>query len=116
MEHVNFLITSAPSSELHGGKGSNLIKLIKIGANIPPGFILTTEAYEKFIKESKNYDELRELLSKSFSKKDVIEHSAKIIELIMNSQIPYIIDMGSLPLFVITTALLPFTGKLDSNK
>ena len=92
MEHVNFLITSAPSSELHGGKGSKLIKLIKIGANIPPGFILTTEAYEKFLKESKNYEELRELLSMSFSKKDVIEHSAKIIELIMNSQIPYIID------------------------
>ena len=92
MEHIDFLIISAPSSEVHGGKGSKTIKLIKIGANVPPGFILTTKAFEQFIKESRNFEELKELLSSSYSKENVIEHSAKIIELIMNTQIPYIID------------------------
>ena len=93
MEHVNFLITATPSSELHGGKGSKLIKLIKIGANIPPGYIITTKSYEKFIKESNYYEELKNLLSAPYSKNEVIKHSAEIIELIMKSRIPDIIIM-----------------------
>lgn len=91
MEHINFLITATPSSELHGGKGSKLIKLIKMGANIPPGYIITTKAYEKFINESRFYEDLKAVLSTPYSKQEVIEHSAKIIELIMKTQIPEII-------------------------
>jgi len=91
MEHINFLITATPSSELHGGKGSKLINLIKIGANIPPGYIITTKSYEKFINESNYCDELKDLLSTSYSKHEVIEHSAKIIDLVMKTQIPEII-------------------------
>ncbi len=92
MEHVNFIITSAPNAELHGGKGSKLIKLIKNGANVPPGYIITTKAYEEFIQKSKYFEELKELLSTSYSKKDVITRSAKIIELLINTQIPDIIE------------------------
>lgn len=32
-----------------GGKGSNLSKLIGLGFPVPPGFVLTCEAYERFL-------------------------------------------------------------------
>ena len=82
---------ATPNSELQGGKGSKLINLIKIGANVPPGFIITTRSYDKFIEESNRHEELKQLLSTPFSKHDVIEHSSKIIDIIMNSKVPEII-------------------------
>jgi len=88
MEHINFLITSMPDSVLQGGKGSNLIKLIKLGTNIPPGYIITTNSFENFIKASKFNDKLTELLSKPFESNEIIEHSAKIIDMIINTQMP----------------------------
>ena len=91
MEQVNYLVTSSPDQELFGGKGSNLISLIRIGANVPPGYIISTKSYEIFIQESKNYAKLCELFSHPYSSREVIEHSAKIIELIMETQIPNVV-------------------------
>jgi len=91
MEHINFLITSTPNSDLQGGKGSSLIKLVKIGANVPPGYIITTKSYERFIKDSKFHDILIDLFTKPFKSNEVIEHSAEIIDLIINSHIPEIV-------------------------
>jgi len=91
MEHINFLITSTPNDDLQGGKGSSLIKLIKIGANVPPGYIITTKSYERLIKDSKFHDILIDLFTKPFKSNEVIEHSAEIIDLIINSHIPEIV-------------------------
>ena len=42
---------NSPTAQLDnaGGKGVNLSKLLKAGFPIPDGFIITTQAYQKFI-------------------------------------------------------------------
>jgi phosphohistidine swiveling domain-containing protein len=43
--------TSAEATlETAGGKGANLARLTRAGFSVPPGFILTTEAYRAFVK------------------------------------------------------------------
>jgi phosphohistidine swiveling domain-containing protein len=43
---------SSPHATLEnsGGKGSSLCRLSCLGLNVPPGFILTTEAYRRFVQ------------------------------------------------------------------
>ncbi len=45
-----------------GGKGANLGEMHKIGAPIPDGFIVTSQAYFKSIKESGSLDRIRGIL------------------------------------------------------
>lgn len=50
---------------LLGGKGANLCEMTQIGLNVPPGFVITTEACLKHLEDKKNLpeglmDEVRE--------------------------------------------------------
>ena len=48
---------------LLGGKGANLSEMTKIGLPVPPGFVITTEAYNQYYKhDSKLWIELKEIL------------------------------------------------------
>ena len=87
-EFVIFFPEAKPNTALLGGKGSNLIKLIKMKANVPPGFIINTNCFKKFLKESKYYDQLSKLLEKTLNPKEILHHSAKITKLILGSKIP----------------------------
>jgi phosphoenolpyruvate synthase/pyruvate phosphate dikinase len=35
-----------------GGKGANLGELVRAGLDVPPGFVLTTDAYRRFVAEN----------------------------------------------------------------
>jgi len=35
-----------------GGKGANLGELMSIGVPVPPGFVITTSAYEKILRDN----------------------------------------------------------------
>ena len=87
-EFVVFFPEAKPNTALLGGKGSNLIKLIKMKANVPPGFIINTNCFKKFLNESKYYDQLTKLLAKTLNVKEILHHSAKITKLILESKIP----------------------------
>ncbi len=89
-EFVVFFPEAKPDTALLGGKGSNLIKLIKmkLSAKVPPGFIINTNCFKKFLKESKYYDQLSKLLEKTLNPKEILHHSAKITKLILESKIP----------------------------
>ncbi len=50
------------SLEIVGGKGLNLIRLTQAGMPVPPGFIITTEAYARFVR----FNRLDELLAAAF--------------------------------------------------
>ena len=39
--------------KLLGGKGANLCEMTQIGLNVPPGFVITTEACLEYLKEDK---------------------------------------------------------------
>lgn len=47
-----------------GGKGANLGELCKIGAPVPPGFILTSNAYYEFLRENHLKSKIKDLLHK----------------------------------------------------
>ncbi len=90
-QYVVFFSEVTPNTDLLGGKGSNLIKLIEIGVIVPPGFIINTKSFRKFLEESEHSDQLMKLLSKSFNLKEILQHSIKIRDLILKSKIPKII-------------------------
>ena len=47
---------------LAGGKGANLGELTKAGIPVPPAFIVTTDAYFRFLREAGLRERLREVL------------------------------------------------------
>jgi rifampicin phosphotransferase len=44
-----------------GGKGANLGELIRAGLPVPPGFVLTTDAYRAFVREAGIGDQIQQL-------------------------------------------------------
>ncbi len=53
---------------LLGGKGANLCEMTQIGINVPPGFVITTEACLDYLKEDKLPDGLMDTVQKEFDK------------------------------------------------
>lgn len=76
--------------DIAGGKGANLGELVAAGFNVPPGFVLTTAAYDHFMESSKIGDRVKELLSKvdASSEASLQEASTKIRELFDTVEIP----------------------------
>ncbi len=89
MRYVEFLSQAKSNPHLHGGKGSNLINLMNYRINVPPGFILNTNAYVKFLKNSTFKEEIFHTFSNDYESEDVLNLSTKIERLLMNSEIPY---------------------------
>jgi len=76
--------------DIAGGKGANLGELVAAGFNVPPGFVLTTAAYDHFMEASKIGDRVKELLAKvdASSESSLQEVSTKIRELFDTVEIP----------------------------
>ncbi|MFX0040141.1 MAG: PEP/pyruvate-binding domain-containing protein [Promethearchaeota archaeon] len=89
MDYVNTLIKAKANPLLFGGKGANLIRLINFGFNVPSGFIVNTNAYKKFLKDSDLNNEILHLLSQNYKSNDVLELSNNIKNLFLKSNIPY---------------------------
>ena len=88
MEYIVFFNEGTPDPTVLGGKGSNIIKLIQIGVNVPPGFIINAKTYKHFLKDSENSQQLRELLTTNLTIKKVLHFSKSIKQLIRNTKIP----------------------------
>ena len=75
---------------LVGGKNANLGELMRAGIPVPPGFAITTEAYDRFLTESGIKDRIASRLSKA--KPDDISSleaaSAELRQIIESSDIP----------------------------
>ncbi|MDH3576975.1 MAG: pyruvate, phosphate dikinase [Gammaproteobacteria bacterium] len=56
------------NKKLLGGKGANLCEMTQIGINVPPGFVITTEACLDYLKENKLPEGLMEAVEKEISK------------------------------------------------
>ncbi|BBD72667.1 phosphoenolpyruvate synthase [Sulfodiicoccus acidiphilus] len=69
---------------LVGGKAANLGELIAMGARVPPGFVVTSKAFNYFLRSNGIFEKVNEILSS----KDDRQASADIKALIMNSSIP----------------------------
>ncbi len=53
--------------KLLGGKGANLCEMTQIGINVPPGFVITTEACLDYLKENKLPEGLMEAVREEIS-------------------------------------------------
>ncbi|KKL59520.1 hypothetical protein LCGC14_2214550, partial [marine sediment metagenome] len=42
------------SGSIAGGKGANLSEIFNLKISVPPGFVVTAQAYDYFIKKPKN--------------------------------------------------------------
>lgn len=82
---------------LVGGKAANLAELLNIeGLQVPEGFCVTTEGYQKAIEQDKLYQSLLARLStlKVEDRNQIIEVSKKIQEIITEVKIPSDIEQA----------------------
>lgn len=82
----------AEDSDLVGKKCANLGELTRIGLNVPPGFSLSLEAYNKFLSETNLEQELREYLEKYLTKPQSISQWTTI-----SNEIRQIVESKGIP-------------------
>ncbi len=78
------------SGSVAGGKGANLAEIYNLKISVPPGFVVTAQAYNYFIENAGLKSKIKELLS-GVNYEDVEglnEITKKIRELIINSTFP----------------------------
>ncbi len=87
---ISFNKIDKHSLPLVGGKGANLGEMTKAKFPVPPGFAVTVESYDIFLKESGISDQINEILKNTdVHKTRKLQRSAKKIQNIVNkSKIP----------------------------
>lgn len=78
------------SGNIVGGKGANLAEIYNLKLPVPPGFVVTAQAYNYFIEKAGIKERISEILSQiNYEDTQQLEESTKQIrELILNSEIP----------------------------
>ena len=76
--------------DIAGGKGANLGELTNAGITVPPGFVITSETYDKFITETGIFDEIMGILDAIDvnNTKELQRASAKIKKIIIDAYLP----------------------------
>ncbi len=78
------------SGAVAGGKGANLAEIYNLGVLVPPGFVITAQAYDYFIKKANIKEKIKELLEgiDYENTKHLDETTKKIRDSIINSTFP----------------------------
>ncbi|NOZ58951.1 MAG: phosphoenolpyruvate synthase [Euryarchaeota archaeon] len=73
-----------------GGKGANLGELVRAGLPVPPGFVVTAQAYAKFLEESGLAEKISAVLSNTDvdNNDELTRASKEIREMIASSPMP----------------------------
>lgn len=76
--------------DIAGGKGANLGELTQVGIPVPPGFVVTSQTYDNFMKDTGIFDEVMELLDNLDvnDNTELQETSKKIKKIIINTEMP----------------------------
>ncbi|MEK9184761.1 MAG: PEP/pyruvate-binding domain-containing protein, partial [Patescibacteria group bacterium] len=78
------------SGKVAGGKGANLAEIYNLKIAVPPGFVVTAQAYDYFIKKAGIKEKIADLLS-TIDYEDTTqldETTGKIRKLILDSSFP----------------------------
>ena len=80
--------------DIAGGKGANLGELTQAGIPVPPGFVITSETYEKFMSDTEINTNIMDILKNTDvnDTKALQEASDKIKEIIINTKMPQDIE------------------------
>lgn len=87
---LNFSKLNKSDVALAGGKGASLGEMTQVGIPVPPGFVILSTAFEKFLEETDLNVEIDSILD-SVNHKEIhtVEYASKKIKaLILNSEIP----------------------------
>ncbi len=78
------------SGKYAGGKGANLAEIFNLGIPVPPGFVVTAQAYDYFIEKAGIKKQIHELLDDIDyeNTKQLDEKTEKIRKLIFDSSMP----------------------------
>tara|TARA_Y100000310_G_scaffold332386_1_gene407858 strand:+ start:1966 stop:4326 length:2361 start_codon:yes stop_codon:yes gene_type:complete len=78
------------SISVAGGKGANLAEIYNLKIPVPPGFVITAQAYDYFIEKANLKEKISELLKKINYEdtKQLDEITKDVRKLIINSKIP----------------------------
>jgi len=78
------------SGAVAGGKGANLAEIYNLGIPVPPGFVITAQAYDYFIEKANIKEKIRKLLDviNYEDTKHLDETSKKIRDSIIDSKFP----------------------------
>ncbi len=73
-----------------GGKGANLGELVRAGLPIPPGFVIPSETFNKFLKKSSLSKKIKKILKETDvdNSKELQRSSKRIRELIRKAEVP----------------------------
>lgn len=86
----NFKELKKGDTDIAGGKGASLGEMTKAGIPVPPGFVVTTDAFEKFLEETDLTQEIMHELNKVNEEKihTAEKASENIQSLILNADMP----------------------------
>ncbi len=78
------------SGNVAGGKGANLGEIYNLKLPVPPGFVITAQAYDYFIEKAGIKDEIKRILNEIDyeNTKQLEEKTKEIRELIIKSNLP----------------------------
>ncbi len=88
---IHWLNEEVKDPSILGGKGANLNKLISMGIPVPPGFVITTEAFDYFTNMNGLRNRILEIINETINEGKPEEYETaeqKIKELIINTEIP----------------------------
>ncbi len=78
------------SGAVAGGKGSNLAEIYNAKVNVPPGFVITAQAYDYFIKSAGLKEKIDSIIAgiEYENTKDLEDKSEEIREMIVKAKLP----------------------------
>ena len=83
---VNLYSQEELEPKLVGSKAANLIKLIRQEIPVPGGFVVTSEAFQFYLEQSKLYEEVKkELEGLKFSEPAEVERSSVTIQALLQA-------------------------------
>ncbi|MCK5043835.1 phosphoenolpyruvate synthase [Candidatus Pacearchaeota archaeon] len=85
-----FVELNKNSGNIAGGKGANLAEIFNMKIPVPPGFVVTAQAYDYFIKNAGLNEKIKELLAKIDYEdtEQLTEITKEIRELIIDGEFP----------------------------
>ena len=88
MHYIEVLGAGATDPGLLGGKGASLCRLVNLGHRVPPGFVITRDAFQRALEDMGLAAKLDTLNSLLASSKDTIALGEQIRQSILSRRIP----------------------------
>lgn len=91
MEYVEFFEElSKEDVDIAGGKGANLGELTQAGIPVPPGFVITSATYQKFMEETGITQRIMDILDSLDvnNNKELQESAREIKKIIIETEMP----------------------------